>query len=496
VSAVCPGPARVLAAAVAGWFSVANAPAYAGDTTDALPGVVRVPVAGPVDRSGVAVAASAGYGWTEGVLHEGDSHNRALGSLAVSVRPTPFFAAVLRLDGRYDSSLGPQSTRGWVGDPRLELRVGTLLGDAFRIGGQLNVWLPGNSAPSWVLDSTTPDASVLASYQRPDSPVTLASRAGFRWDNSARSAPAPDRLALSDRLSLGLNQASAVLVGLGIAVAVVPRVEGLADATWDLLVGGGSPGPSKSPILLSIGARYTLDPAGSWQLEAVATASPSERPTVAVGAPLVDVEPRVGGFINLVVRPAAPRREAGAVVPAQPPAPAPAPVLSPVRASLHGHILSETGHSPIAAAHLTIRSGSGPPRETHTDEQGAFEVEDLDLGEATVEVTADGFAPATRTVTLSASPAELEVSVAKALPSGQVRGLVRDFGGKPVMAAVRIEPLGVEVKLDRDGMFQADVAPGAYDVLIHAAGYVDQHRRVIVERDGVTMLNVELRKGR
>ena len=65
-----------------------------------------------------------------------------------------------------------------------------------------------------------------------------------------------------------------------------------------------------------------------------------------------------------------------------------------------------------------------------------------------------------------------------------------------MVARIRIEPLGIDVALAPDGTFQANVVPGTYDVVIHADGYVDQKRRVVVERDGVTMLNVELRKGR
>lgn len=102
----------------------------------------------------------------------------------------------------------------------------------------------------------------------------------------------------------------------------------------------------------------------------------------------------------------------------------------------------------------------------------------------------------TRTLTLSESPLLLDVSVARALPGGQVRGLVRDFAGSPLVARIRIEPLGVEVPVGKDGTFETNVAPGAYEVVIHAEGYADQKRRIVVERDGVTMLNVELRKGR
>jgi len=497
VSVLRPRAVCVLAAA-AGALAGVPARADVGDTTDALPGIVSVPVPVSGERTGVAVAASGGYGWTEGILREqGESHHRALGSLAASLQPAPLMAIGLRLDGRYDWSAGPQPTSGWVGDPRLELRFGGPVGSALHLGGQLGVWFPGNDAPSWIPGATTPDASVLASLHPAGSPLTVAARSGFRWDNSAKSAPDADRLSLPDRLTLGLNDASAVLAGLGASMVVVPGVEVLADARWDLLVGGSSPGALKSPIVLSAGARCMLDRAGSWQLEAVVTASPSERPAVGLGEALVDIEPRLGGFVALVVRPREARPAPVVAAPAPPPPapPAAAPPSPAERAKIVGHVLSEEGRTPVAGAHLIVRSASAE-HEVVSDAQGSFEVDDLDAGPVTVDVTAEGFAPATRTTTLSSAPAELEISVVKALPVGQVRGLVRDFSGKPVAAGIRIEPLGVDVTLEPDGTFQANVPPGTYEVLIHAAGYVDQKRRVVVERDGVTMLNVELRKGR
>ena len=469
----------------------------AGDTTDALPGVVRVPVAGPESRLGVGFAATKGYGWTESVLGHGDSHDRASGSLAASVRPVSFFSAALRLDGRYDWHTGPASTSGWVGDPRLEFRVGGALGPSLRLGAQVGVWFPGGSAPSWVFSSTTPDASVIGTFHRPESAFTLTSRAGFRWDNSAQSAPDANRLALPDRLALGLNQASAVLVGLGVVVNATKRVEVLADATWDLLVGDGAPSAVESPIVISAGARVSLDAAARWQLVAVASTSPSERPPVAAGAPLVDIEPRVSGFLTLVVRPSEPRAPEAPAAPPTEVAPVVVPVEAPVvRAVLRGKVIAEDGQAPVARAHLAIQTTGGVPREATTDDQGAFEVADLELGAASVDVTAEGFTAVTRTVTLSATAADLEVSLARALPGGQVRGLVRDFGGNPVVAQIHIDPAGVEVTVGHDGTFEANVAPGTYEVTIHATGYADQKRRVVVEKDGVTMLNVELRKGR
>lgn len=85
-----------------------------------------------------------------------------------------------------------------------------------------------------------------------------------------------------------------------------------------------------------------------------------------------------------------------------------------------------------------------------------------------------------------------KTSPAPALPSGQLRGLVRSLKGRGVTAEIRIEPTG-QVLETRDGRFEVDVAPGRYDVTITAPGYQSQTRQVQVEQNGVTLLNVDLR---
>ena len=488
-----------------------------GDAVDALPGLIRVPVAGSIDRRGIALASSAGYGWTESVLGQGDSHDRVFGSLAASVRPVSFFAASLQLDGRYDWHTDPDGSSGSTGEPRLALRVGGPVATAVHLGAQVGVWFPGGAAPSVDFKATTPDASLLATVHAPDSPLVFTSRVGFRWDNSAQSVPDPERLSLSDRVALGINQASAVLVGLGVAVKTSPRVALLADATWDLLVGSGAPTALQSPIVVSGGVRASLDREGTWQVSLTGATSPSERPVIAAGSPLVDIEPRVSGFVALTIRPAppAPPAPTAAIASEPPPVPlAPSPAPPPpvvARALVRGRVVADADRSPVPHAHLAVQTTGGTPKEATTDEQGRFEVDDLDPGAMSIDVTAEGYAPVTRTLTLSASPVTptpapatdaadaagaIEITLAKALPSGQVRGLVRDFSGKPVAAQIRVEPVGVEAQVGADGMFEVNVAPGAYDVVVHAAGYVDQRRHVSVERDGVTMMNVELRKVR
>src|SRR5581483_3817272 len=89
----------------------------------------------------------------------------------------------------------------------------------------------------------------------------------------------------------------------------------------------------------------------------------------------------------------------------------------------------------------------------------------------------------------------------RAAASGQLRGQVRSFRGSAVTADVEIEPVAsAEASVRRlraeAGRFQVDVVPGTYEVRIAAPGYVSQRRRVQVEPNGVTLLNVDLKGAR
>lgn len=474
--------------------------ADAGDATDALPGVVRVPVVSPSAR-GLAAAASGGYGFTQGA---GGPYSRATGALAVSYQPVPYFAAAVQQQVRYDVNTASGKASS-TGDPRLELRGQLPVGDALRLGAQVGVWapapLPGASATSAI----TPDASLLASYAPPESGLVVTSRLGFRWDNSAHGVSHVASAPLSDRVELGINQASAVVTGLGASYRLTPRLELLGDVTWDVLVGSNAPGLAEAPILASAGVRAGLDADGELQLLGAVTVSPSERPAL-TSAVLVDVEPLVGVTLGLVFRPFA-RRPAPPVVIVPPPAPevpAPPVVVVPARARLTGRAVAEDGVTPLAHAKVVVTPASGAEKqETETAADGRFETGELDAGDVTVDISAPGFTPIKKTVRLSGTPEPLDVVVKRALPEGEVRGVVRDLGGQPIMAAVRIDaavaasgspPTGKDVTVQPDGTFRADVQPGAYVVVIRAPGYADQKRRVTVERDGVIMVNVELRK--
>jgi hypothetical protein len=78
--------------------------------------------------------------------------------------------------------------------------------------------------------------------------------------------------------------------------------------------------------------------------------------------------------------------------------------------------------------------------------------------------------------------------------NAQVRGNIRGFSGEPLHATIRLKPRDLKANTDDEGHFELDLPPGEYTVRIRAFGYVSQSRRVVVEPNGVTVLNVELGK--
>jgi hypothetical protein len=69
---------------------------------------------------------------------------------------------------------------------------------------------------------------------------------------------------------------------------------------------------------------------------------------------------------------------------------------------------------------------------------------------------------------------------------------VRSFEGTALAASVRVLPAGSGVNADKDGRFVVELRPGDYEVEIECSGYLTQRRKVTVQDNGVTLLNVEL----
>jgi len=310
--------------------------------------------------------------------------------------------------------------------------------------------------------------------------------AGYRFNQGGAAGSDAAHLSPGDRLALGLSEFDAVLLGLG-ASAWAGQYQISGEVSSDVLVGSGAPAFSQSPLRVAAGLRRPI--VHGLSLELLAVGSLSAKPDLSADAPLVPNEPRFSIFAGIryqfLPHPPAP--------PPPPPPPAPPP---PVPVSRLEVTVTDDQGAPLTNPHVFISVG-GERRELSCDPAGLCTLDDVKTGEVLLHIEAPEFEPSERTLTVQPGvPAKLELRLVAVPPPSQLRGIVRTLDGKAVSAHVRVEPLGTEASIDQKGNFQLDLAPGGYDVVIEAAGYVTQRRHVQVEPKGVVILNAELVKAR
>jgi uncharacterized membrane protein len=178
---------------------------------------------------------------------------------------------------------------------------------------------------------------------------------------------------------------------------------------------------------------------------------------------------------------------------AEPPPPPKEPEEAVVAtASVRGKVTTADG-SALPDVRVTVTSGERS-QPVVVENDGRFTVEGAPGDELVIAVEANGFLPLSQPVTLAAGqPAELALELQRRPPSGQLRGFIRSFRGSAVDAEIVVDGSGTELRA-KDGRFEVDVTPGTHEVRISAHGYVTQVRRVNVEQDGVTLLNIDLKR--
>jgi hypothetical protein len=464
-----------------------------------LPGLGRVgfPTAA---TEGVRATGAAGYGYTEAIDEADGAHHRTAGSLSVGALATTWLGFALRMDGRLDlHDEGPGgSDSSAVGEPSLLVRGGWDFTDALAAGLDIAVRLLGADAPSFEPAATTPEARALFAA-RPSDALHLGAYGGYRLDRSAEAASAPERLSLGDRVSLGVSDFDAVVLGLGAAQAVGSG-ELFGEVSYDLLVGSGAPSPAESPLRAAVGFRAFL---GAFQLGGIAEAVLTGRAPIGPTDPLYVVEPRVAARAVLSyvfgAESAEPSKPADAPKPQEVrPAAAPKPATPPPLGEVRIVVTTPEGGS-VTDAVVLLETPSG--ELTLTFDQGAYRLESPPAGPAKLIVVADGFENVERSIVIEpGKAAEATVSLEPALPHGQIRGLVRSFAGRAIRAKIVVSRLdggdAKELSTDATGNFTVDVQPGEYRVEIGAPGYQAQKRQIVVKEKGVVILNADLHQGR
>ncbi len=246
-----------------------------------------------------AAAAGLSYGYTEPQSADGNPHHRLGGSLAAGLSPFSFAEFGVRLDYRLD--LHGQDDEGSDQSSALDVtplvRSGLDVGRNVHLGAEVRVPFLGAAAVDGV-PAPTLDARFLASYLGLPS-WRFAMHAGYKLGTSGAVVTQSDNLRAGDRVTLGLSEFDAVLLGLG-ATKRISSTEILAEVTSEVLVGSGAPSMSESPLRLAAGLRQSLLP--YLALSALVEVSPLSRAPSAPGDPLVPVEPRVSAMLGIVLR--------------------------------------------------------------------------------------------------------------------------------------------------------------------------------------------------
>lgn len=455
-------------------------PENPGTGLDALPGVHEVPLA--VQNPGVfGIRLGLGYGWTESVLEEDDSHQRLQLDGAASVAPLAWLSVSARVLGRYDWHSGDVSDSGVITETRLAGRATFPLGGSWHAGSELALRLPAGDTVARAFAAVSGDLRLLLAYAPERSPLRLGLALGLRMDRSQYAGGDPERYSAADRLALGVSDTVGGALG-GVALSYRAGLEWVAE--WAMQAYFGQ--ITESPMWFRAGARHR--PSAAWQLELLLGVSPSQRPSLAEDAPLAVIEPRLWAGLSATyvwqVRSPPP--------PVETRAPVEAPVQPVVKPppTLRGQVLSPSGTGHPGAT-LTLSQGDST-QTTTSDAQGAFTFGPQAPGQYTLNVAAEGFSAEPQALDWQEGSAEPQITLKRELPRGQIRGTVRRFNGAPVVATVSIKALELSQQTQADGTFEFDVPPGDYSLQVKARGFRPQTRKAHVDLHGVAIVIVEL----
>ncbi|MEM7605229.1 MAG: carboxypeptidase-like regulatory domain-containing protein [Myxococcota bacterium] len=430
----------------------------------------------------------AGYGFISEAGDEGGSHQRIQGSFGAAFRAHRLLAFALgatgRLDFHPDDELG--SDRSGFGKPWLVARVGGSLGD-FSLGGEVRWELFGGDAPAFDIGASRLALRLLAAYEL--GALRLALNAGFRIDGSADIVRSEQNYRRGDEVSLAANDWNALLFGLAANYSFGSGSLYL-EATLEPFIGSDAPSFGQSAIRVGAGARYDI---GAVTLSGGAELALQERTVVNLDA-VREVEPLLRIFVGLAYTfdfDYDPSAEGGEGLDGEDREGD--DDEDPLNENVIFEGLVSGADGGLGGATLTLVNAEGEVvATTQADDSGTYRFElpaGTEVDGLTLRASGEGYedfeAPAA---------SGTAVAMVAVTPEGALRGLVRDFRGRSLEATVRVGEATAQT--DADGVFELNLEAGEHEVTIVSDGFQTQTRTVTVDEGGVTVMNVDMRRGR
>jgi hypothetical protein len=424
-----------------------------------------------------------GYAYTEGVLDGSDAHQRLFSEVAAGYAPYRYLQLSLGLDARYDTHSGDQgSDSGGAFGTTLATRHAFAITPELSLAARTKLRFPAAASVSRGFRGVSPELGAIASYlfQRR---YELSFDVGYRLDRTENSVAHPSALSRADLLAASISRYDSALLGALFALPLGP-VTASAEWSWEVALGSGAPSPLASPMRARFAAQMKV--AERYVPGVEFGLSPSARPSL---ERMARIEPRLWFALSLGVVFERARPLHAETVKAT-------TEISQVElesALLDVRVVDPAG---VAVADATVELASDERNErstTSADGVAALTLTPDDTHQLTV--SADGFEPQQTTVQGTRGRQTLTMTMARHLPEGEIKGSVRSLrGGKPVRARIIVGPIAKTIDTDEKGNFVIGVPPGQYTLEITAPGHETQQRTATVERLGVTILVVDLRR--
>ncbi|MEZ0312370.1 MAG: collagen binding domain-containing protein [Myxococcota bacterium] len=496
----------------------------AGSGARGTRGVNRVEAAVPMPGGTWVLTAGGRYFHSSDFLADGDSNTYSSGQFTLAWQPIELIAitASWSVVSNKNDQAEPRTTQS-LGDPTFGVKLTHVLGNKLGLGLDTVLLIPTSAGGSGLKPSAFAlDARALVSYL-PTPWLALSANAGYRLDNTDEIFGSRE-ISRAQRFTASVATVNQILVGVGadtfFLVGDRAAIGPFAELTAGI-AGGGGPS-AQNPILATLGGR--IQPAGKDVVDISlggdirVSGAPRDDSLRLPGIPPWQVFARMsvhlgGGGGEHVVSVTEKNTCSGnddcgkgqtcmdhvctitreVIREVTKEVPLAAPTFS-----VDGAVLDQTSGDPVGSAVVTLGGYETSPLAVDF-QTGKFHSFPIPVGEGLIKVTvsAPNYRPAEQTIQRGTGDQTTQLtfklqSLGEAA-TGQMKGSIKDGrSGKPLKGEIFIPALGKRLTSDKDGLFDAELKSGRYQVLISAPKYVTQKKEIEIRAGEVVILNLDM----